>query len=625
MRSFVLAALLVAFMSRPGAADDAAKLERTLALGHTADVVALAAAKDGTRLASIDQNGILRLWSLPDAGALAEIATGVKNLLQPRLFFSPDGSKLAFRDDSNGVRLFDGRTGQPLAKPALPANVTDVSGDVKRASSGGTLYDLATGKILATLAPSPNRLCLNGDGSLGAGLVWNGKNGFDLTVWELPSGRTLWRQPDQANTHDFAFSPDGRTLTQFSYTGIRLLDVQSGSEIAAIPGKGIYQDLPAYSPDGSLFALTGSDYQLNLFSAAGQAQRVIKPSADGFASGNLEAAAFSADARILYAAPNRGNILEFNIGDGSPAGGFGPTGSIRALAMSPDSRTIAAAFSDSGVVLLDAATGKLVRSLDTELNVVALAFSPNGRRLATGGNGPAKVLETATGRVVYTLGGNNIASLSFSPDGKRLLVGSDLIKSSLYNMETGDLIKSLDTTGVLGGYAPDGKHVAIAQDHTVVLWNPATGVTVRDFAGLDQDVKALAFSPDGKLFAAGTAVGPVGVWQAGSGKLLRTFTAGGGVVGLWFIDGGRKLLAAQGASSGLQAAIYDADSGAAEAGSPVTGNFCAVLSPDRWRLITCNDRAIDIWRVSGAPAPVPAAVARHKKVLAARTAKRGRR
>ncbi|MFD7778849.1 WD40 repeat domain-containing protein [Streptomyces sp. NPDC059753] len=59
-------------------------------------------------------------------------------------------------------------------------------------------------------------------------------------------------------------------------------------------------------------------------------------------------------------------------------------------------------------------------------------------------------------------------------------------------------------------FSPDGSLLATAgQDGSLRLWDPATGLMVREPLDHSDSVMAVAFSPDGSLLATGSADGAV--------------------------------------------------------------------------------------------------------------------
>ncbi|NCT45919.1 MAG: WD40 repeat domain-containing protein, partial [Microcystis aeruginosa G11-09] len=137
--------------------------------------------------------------------------------------------------------------------------------------------------------------------------------------------------------------------------------------------------------------------------------------------------------------------------------------------------------------------------------VYSVNFSPDGKTLVSGSwDNTIKLWDVETGQEIRTLKGhdNSVYSVNFSPDGKTLVSGSADNTIKLWNVETGQEIRTLkghDSSVRSVNFSPDGKTlVSGSGDKTIKLWNVETGQEIRTLKGHDSVVYSVNFSPDGK-------------------------------------------------------------------------------------------------------------------------------
>jgi RNA polymerase sigma factor (sigma-70 family) len=418
-------------------------------------------------------------------------------------------------------------------------------------------------------------LAVSADGKLMASAVLPGR----IRVWNAADGKLLRelgqeRAKTKAKIQEYQahiieqmeFSPDGKWLaTVENVQVVRVWEIATGKELYTVtgpPGEGIRSF--AFTPRGDKLVL-GAGRDLVLWDlAADKADSVLKGH-----TGSALALAFSADGKYLV------------------SGGFDQT--VR--------RWEWQAAKPVGEVL-----GK------HENYVTAVAISADGSRVASSGYDPrVRVWDAANAKEIFQLQpwkeklGVTVAMKVFlSPDGKELWAGGHS-PIGRWKVDTGERLPTPAGWFGLPALTADGKWLAVGVDR-VRLWDVAAGKVVTDFAGHDLLPAAGALSPDGSLAVTASKERAMHLWDARTGKLLRTLTGPeGGPVWLLFAADGRTLFAAGCDGSGRAIGRWDVATGKALAPLDEDATLLrlqAALSPDGKTLAVLessgNLRAYDV-------------------------------
>lgn len=217
------------------------------------------------------------------------------------------------------------------------------------------------------------------------------------------------------------------------------------------------------------------------------------------------------------------------------------------LAIAPDGGRVAIApgwlyitdttFDNGGVRGYDATSGERERVLPLRKDVAVetLAFSPDGKQLI------ADVVESAPA---------DRWTLFFQP-GRSTLLHEVIV----WDVATGAVVWKTErfAPGIAAlTYSPDGTLLAVCgMDNRLRIWRAADGRPLHEFPAVRDEFPAVAFSPNGKLVAAGGAES-ISLWDVATRQLVLTLPHGAGA--LEFTSDGRRLVAS--GRTGVR--VYDA-------------------------------------------------------------------
>lgn len=638
-------------------------------------------APDEKNALTVSKTGRVDLWQVEGWKRTASLAGR-------QAAFSPEGSLAAVVGAANIqlVRLQDGSPLRSLDQPGVEREVFTRDGAVLVAASQAAVqvWQVSDGQALKKFDyERVMRLAFTADNSLLLVQARNLQNEAIIDIYRLPDWELAGTIPASGS---FVVQPDGKRLFLYSnfptpgkIESFDLPDGKPGSELRA--GGSIYR--LAISPDSKLLVASIIDYSasnqqtygyLKTFETGGKElkrldcgifceaqQPAISPDSKLLAvaglssiSGLYVGATFLFDARSgerlrtllggkivsgplvkVVFSPDGQNLVTLNgAGDDAVRVWKAADGSLlSSLDWSADTLNMedlaqdgsqVAAYSDAGMSkLLKAANGEVLKQID---RVIQPRFGRGvewvaAADLVKGKPEGVRLLNAANAETLTTFPKNLAGPLTFSPVEDLGVFFKDF-SAQLVKLPSGAYAGTLTATGkpnvrlTVGAFSPDGKLLAAGSvNGEVWLWQVAEKKQWKILEGHKNQVSTLLFSKDGSLLLTGSIDGAVLVWQTSDGKLINTLRSTdllrnfsgtendtfGQLAGLALSPDG-ALIAVSGYLNPLQPAparqgvvlLLDAANGALLRVLPGGGGKTA-FSPDGKLLYSSGDGAVHAW------------------------------
>lgn len=528
-------------------------------------------------------------------------------------------------NDSFASALGAAAAGYSMEDPLLALNLAAQS--IARASAPRRTYDaraaliqsritLAAGAPVPVGAPVPAGDALALAISPDAGFVVTG--GRDGTVRVIDTttrqqiGETL--QAGTGGVQDIAFAPDGSAFAAVSDKGWLAIWPFADGFPEAPRRIGATKDVLwrlAFHPQKPVIATAGEDGKLRIWPQSGEI------SGEGHVlaqrSGDFTSVAFSPDGKVIVAGNGSGELRAWHYPDGGRV--FDPittlhSSDIWGLSFSADGSLLATVSSDGSSALVDLGTDTDNGQVFPQEEMIgAVAFMPQGPNLVGGAtDGSLLIWDTQEGRLAgQSPHGHTrpIIDIALAPDRRNgVTLGADQqLRFWRMGPRPGLSTRFAVTPGAKAkGLALGGSSVAYADTEGAVSLAPLAGGSATVVHQHDQQVWAVALSPDGSRIASADRSGRILISSTTSGGAQTSLPAVGEAV--WSLDfsaDGTRILAAADSS----ARLYDAASGEVVGSfTPPTGGVTrAALSPDGMHLaISTSLGKVYVWEI-GQDAP----------------------
>jgi WD40 repeat protein len=472
---------------------------------------------------------------LPE-GAITRIGTNRFVLWGFASAFSPNGWLIAVSGENYPLRVWEAATGKRVFErqlnpdPMYHTPVTELafSADSRLLAVSSiwyesiALWDIATGRLLQTIpntAPDQKQWSRKAQGPTlvfppdGRTLLAAGKDG-GLLVWDLAAGREIARlRASDKPALALTVTRDARTaLTAHDGGELHLWDVTNRRHLRRLDVQPRGPHTVTLAPDGHSFAFCPSPNEVEVRDTE---TGTLRQRFQG--DGTVVGLTYAPDGIALWVARAGGEIAAWDV----------RTGERRRALTCPDVR--------------------LPSRPPTEVSNIWVWFGPETREVAWNGLGGVRIWDLTTGRETPVLAGHRtgVSWVGFAADGATLLTAGGGSTFGAWDAATGLERQPLRTLGssphlkglveTRGQIAGDRRRVALVtynnsievkpqpDEGQIFLWDPASDRPPIPLAEQAGPVHFAALTPDSRFVAGTEAGGKIRVYDAATGRLVRTF------------------------------------------------------------------------------------------------------